>query len=56
MFNRIILTMYFYFAALKIHVASKILEPNTCTNKLLKKQHNSANVEALPLDYFIITK
>ena len=48
--------MYFYFAVLKIHVASKILEPTTYTNKLLKKQQSSANVEASPQGYLIITK
>ena len=38
LYNRIILvTYFFYFAVLKIHVASKILEQTACTNKLIKK-------------------
>ena len=54
-YNRIILAMFFYSALLKIYVASKILQPTTCTNKLFKKQ-NSANVDASPHEYLIITK
>ena len=36
-YNRIILAMFYYFAVLKTHVASKILEQTTCANKALKK-------------------
>ena len=49
-YNRIIPAMfYFYFGVIKIQVACKILEPTSCTNKLLKK--NSANGEASPQGY-----
>ena len=44
----------FFFALLKIHVASKILESAPCTNKLLKQ--NSANMEAAPQGCLIITQ
>ena len=39
-YNRITLAVffYFYFAVLKIHVASKILESTKRTNKLFKKK------------------
>ena len=45
----------FFFAPLNMHVVGKTLEPTSRTNKLLKKQ-NSANVEASPQGFLIITK
>ena len=53
-YNRIILAMFFYLAVLKIHVASKNLEP--ITHKQVIKKKTSANVEALPHGYLIIAK
>ena len=59
MYNRIILAMLFYFAALKMHVASKDLEQtSTYTDKLLKKNNKifKKSVEVLPQGYLIIAK
>ena len=47
------LQCFSYFAALKIHFASKNLEQTTYTNKLKK---NYANGKASPQGYLIITK
>ena len=45
----------FYFTVLKILVASKILEPTTSINKLIKKKKHYSDVEASRHDYLIIT-
>ena len=43
-YNHTTLAMFFfYFAPLKIHVVSKILEPTTFTEQVIKKK--SANVQ-----------
>ena len=54
MYNRIILAVLFYFAVLKVHVASKNLEQTTYANKLLAKKF--ANVEASPQSYLILAE
>ena len=56
MHNCIILAMFYYFAVLKIYVASKKFGANHIHKQAIKKKQNSASMEASPQGYLIISK